>query len=98
MRRRATGLRPLAPRPRSQLSRPGLERLEDRTVLSGGLTGPTVQVNPAAYAAGQILVHFSPTGLSTLASSALPAGTHLGAALSLVQGLYAVRLDPGVAV
>src|SRR6516162_5602990 len=71
------------PKPR-QTARPGLEILEDRTLLSAALPAGTIdlgsiRVDPAAYAPGHILVPLGPT-------------------LDAASGLYEVRLAPGVTV
>jgi serine protease len=78
--------------------RPGLEALEDRTLLSAGpaidLTG--LAVNPAAYSQTDILVTFRP-GAGSSPAPAL-AGTAVGPALPLVSGLYQVDLTGSVTV
>ena len=72
---------------------PLIEILEDRLVLTAA-----VQVDPQTWSPDHILVRFQP-GLddAALADLAVP-GTHIGAALPLVDGLHEVDLDPGVQV
>ncbi|HZY89224.1 MAG TPA: hypothetical protein VFE78_30655, partial [Gemmataceae bacterium] len=77
-------------------ARPGLEPLEDRTLLDAGpaidLSG--LAVNPAAYSQTDVLVTFRP---GSAPASAL-AGTTVGQALPLVSGLYQVDVSGSVTV
>src|SRR5260370_102120 len=82
-------------------ARPGLEALEDRTLLSASAPGQTIDlsglaVNPAAYSQTDILVTFRPQAGSSSASAL--AGTTVGQALPLVPGLHEVDLAGGVTV
>jgi subtilisin family serine protease/subtilisin-like proprotein convertase family protein len=89
------------PKPR-QTARPGLEILEDRTLLSAALPAGTIdlgsiRVDPAAYAPGHILVQLRP-GVSAGPGFVTAPGTSLGPTLDAASGLYEVRLAPGVTV
>src|SRR5262245_14324325 len=73
-----------------------LERLEDRSLLSGApatldLPGVTVDHNQADPSS--LLVQFRPNAVPT----PLP-GTSLARQFDLVPGLYEVQLDPGAAI
>src|SRR5437763_10684437 len=78
--------------------RPGLEALEDRTLLSASpaidLSG--LAVNPAAYSQADILVTFRPE--AGVAPAPALAGTTVGQALPLVPGLHQVGLSGSVTV
>jgi subtilisin family serine protease len=78
--------------------RPGLEALEDRTLLSAApaidLSG--LAVNSAAYSTTDILVTFRPAAGSAPTSALV--GTTVGQALGLVPGLYQVNLSGSVTV
>ena len=83
---------------RTRRSRPVLEILEDRTLLSAsgpgiGMSAKSLSVNAAAYSSDDILVQFR----SNSPRAVLP-GTQVGEQLSLVQGLYRINLAQGVTV
>jgi subtilisin family serine protease len=81
---------------RGRSAPPGLEALEDRTLLDAG---PTIDlsglsVNPADYSQTDILVTFRPGA----APAPALAGTTVGPALPLVSGLHQVNLSGSVTV
>ncbi len=83
---------------RPQAPRPGLEVLEDRTLLSASnildLSG--LHVNTSACSQTDILVRFQTLAGAT--PTAALAGTTLGPSLDPSLGMYQVNLSPGVSV
>ncbi len=80
-----------------------LEALEDRTLPSVSVSGPTLQVGALTvehnqYDAGHILVQFKPSALGAGSAALALSGTTLVAPLGLVPGLYLVNLSGSLSV
>jgi subtilisin family serine protease len=81
---------------RARFARPGLESLDDRTLLSTTSPLPvnSVSVVPDSYSASDILVRFRQGDQPR----AVLSGTSIGSKLDLVSNLYEVNLSNGVTV
>jgi serine protease len=89
-------------KPRREARSPGLEILEDRTMLSASSAAPAIDLsglalNTAQYSSSDILVDFKAIALTGGKVPTL-SGTSAGQQLALVPGLYQVLLNNGETV